>query len=531
MRALSLLLGGIAAFLVSLPARALAPAATAYDIGAPSLTDVWVDPLHGNDASSGTTRSSALRTLSEAWNRIPEGRELSGGVRIQLMAGTYGRAELPNYMESRYGTAAAPIIIQAADGARSAHLTADLNVFDVRYLYVIGLDIAPVPAGDAFHCERCDHLLIRDSRLDGGNREAHDLLKVNQSQYVYIETSDIAGADDNSIDFVAVQYGHVLGNRVSNAQDWCMYAKGGSAYLTIDGNEFLNCGTGGFTAGQGTGFQFMTAPWIHYEAYDIKVVNNVIHDIEGAGLGVNGGYDILLAWNTLYRVGSRDHMLEVTYGNRSCDGMPGDEGRERCQQNIDAGGWGTTVVDDGSNYVRIPSRNVWIYNNVLYNPRGSGSAQVFSIADPWSDPATQNGSNAPVPATVDAGLTIRGNVIFDPAADLGLGGDSCSAADSGCNESVVRRDNIVDTLEPQFVSAATGDFHPAANSALISAATSSIPDFSWSDAPVRPAAPIGRLANNIALDRAQVTRGAHPPPGAYSTSAAAAPARHRATLH
>ena len=35
--------------------------------------------------------------------------------------------------------------------------------------------------------------------------QAHDMLKVNQSQYVYIEDSTLAGADDNTIDFVAVQ--------------------------------------------------------------------------------------------------------------------------------------------------------------------------------------------------------------------------------------------------------------------------------------------------------------------------------------
>jgi hypothetical protein len=67
-----------------------------------------------------------------------------------------------------------------------------------------------------------------------------------------------------------------------------MYEKGGSAYFQVEGNEFYDCGTGGFTAGQGTGFQFVVAPWLHYEAYNIKVINNIIHSTDGAGLGVNG---------------------------------------------------------------------------------------------------------------------------------------------------------------------------------------------------------------------------------------------------
>ena len=58
-------------------------------------------------------------------------------------------------------------------------------------------------------------------------RVAHETVKVNQCQYIYIEDCDISGADDNAVDFVAVQYGHVHGNRIHNAQDWCMYTKGG----------------------------------------------------------------------------------------------------------------------------------------------------------------------------------------------------------------------------------------------------------------------------------------------------------------
>jgi hypothetical protein len=50
----------------------------------------------------------------------------------------------------------------------------------------------------------------------------------------------------------------------------------------------------------------MRTPWLHYEAYDIKVYNNVFHDIRGAGLSVSGGYNILMAYNTLYRVGGDD---------------------------------------------------------------------------------------------------------------------------------------------------------------------------------------------------------------------------------
>jgi len=304
-----------------------------YDIGSPTITEIWVDPISGSDSNSGTNRSLALRTITVAWQKIPQSTTLSTtGYKIQLVAGDYPESSIPNYWESRYGTAQFPVIIQSADGRGRANLLGDINAFDLRYFYLIDFDILPSPAGDAFHCEQCDHLLMRGMELSGGSREAQETVKINQSQYVYIEDSNIHGASDNSIDFVSVQYGHVVRNSIHDAQDWCMYAKGGSAYLVVEGNTLYDCGTGGFTAGQGTGFEFMSAPWLHYEAYDIKFINNIVHDTEGAGFGVNGGYNILLAHNTLYNVGTRSHLIEVVPGIRSCDGDTA-----TCSANISAG--------------------------------------------------------------------------------------------------------------------------------------------------------------------------------------------------
>jgi hypothetical protein len=45
----------------------------------------------------------------------------------------------------------------------------------------------------------------------------------------------------------------------------------------------------------------MNSPWLQYDAYAIKVTNNAIHDVWGAGLSVFGGYSILMAHNTLYK--------------------------------------------------------------------------------------------------------------------------------------------------------------------------------------------------------------------------------------
>ena len=349
------------------------------------------------------------------------------------------------------------------------------------------------------HCEACDHLLLRGVRVRGGP-EAHEAIKVNQSQHVYVEDSDVSGAGDNAIDFVAVQYGHIIDSRIHDAGDWCAYAKGGSASIRVARNEIHHCGTGGFTAGQGTGFQFMTSPWLHYEAYEIRVHDNVIHHTEGAGLGVNGAYNVLLAHNTLYRVGTRSHALEFVFGARSCDGQPGDQGRERCAEHLASGGWGTTVVDDGDNYVRIPNRNVLVYNNLVYNPSGQGSPdQQLSIHGPFEQPDV-----VPALPRTDDGLAIRGNLIWNGGSGLPLGIEDetagCRPANPTCNEAQLRSDNAFDAAEPLLVTPEAGDFNPAPGGAVDSAGIVPVPQFGFADLPSHPAAPAGTAGHGLRAD-------------------------------
>jgi hypothetical protein len=481
-----------------------------YNIGDPTLADVWVDPIYGNDGNTGASRGEALRTVNEAWTRIPQGVPLTGtGYRLLLVAGDYPDSDFPTYWESRYGTADYPIILQAADAAGSAHLHGFVNVYDTHYLYLINLTLAT--AGDVLHCEQCNHLLIRGTVMDGGSgHNAHETIKINQSQYVYIEHSDISNAYENAIDMVAVQYGHIIGSRLHDADDWCVYLKGGSAYFLVAGNEIYNCGTGGFTAGQGSGLEYLVSPWLHYEAYDVKFVNNIVHDTQGAGMGVNGGYNILLAYNTLYRVGANSHVIEVVFGSRSCDGDAG-----TCAANLAAGGWGTTAV--GAEGEPIPDRNVFIYNNIVYNPAGYQSQwQHFAIFGPRTP---SSGSNIPSPAYTDTNLQIRGNLIWNGDASMPLGiedpGEGCQGSNPTCNAAQLLADNTINTVEPQLANPAGGDFHPVEGGNVFGVPTYAIPDYGWGDAPSPPPVPPGDLSNLIPLDRDTMPRGWPGIPGAY----------------
>ncbi|MBE2271125.1 MAG: right-handed parallel beta-helix repeat-containing protein [Anaerolinea sp.] len=425
-----------------------------YDIGSPTLTDVYVDPVNGDDANTGDSSETALRTITEAWQRIPMGVELATGYHFHVAAGRYSADMLPNYWESRYGTFEHPILFSGA-GAETTQI-ATVNLFDARYVYFMDMRIAE--GIDAFHCERCDHVLLRGMTFVGADPDTYqtqETVKFNQSTHIYIEDSDISGAWDNALDFVAVQHGHVIGSTIHNAGDWCAYAKGGSAYITYERNEFYDCGTGGFSAGQGTGFQYMVPPFLTYEAYYIRFVNNVVHDTDGAGAGVQGGYNVLIAHNTFTRIGARSHMFEAVFGGRSCDGGADDPSRVLCTEYAAAGGWGNDLIGDGENFVRIPNRHVFVYNNVFYNPDGYQSQwSHFTIFAPFG---------APVPVLADDDLQIVGNVIWNGGADhpLGLGdGAGCAADNPTCNEMQLLRDNAINTLRPDAATFAVAGYAP-----------------------------------------------------------------------
>jgi cysteine-rich repeat protein len=485
-----------------------------YDIGTPVLQDIWVDPIAGDDANTGSTRGQALRTVTEAWQRVPMAVPPPTGYRIMLVSGTYEPGSVPGYWESRYGTYQYPVVVQAADGPGSAVLPS-MNIFDCRYFYLIGLTVQAA-GGDVLHCERCDHFLVRQARVSGAEPETFNVqetLKVNQSQSVYVEDSDISGAWDNAVDFVAVQHGHVQGNHIHNAGDWCMYVKGGSASVRVEGNQFDDCGTGGFTAGQGTGFEFMETPWLHYEAYDVKFVNNFIHDTSGAGIGINGGYNILMAHNTLYRVGASSHVFEAVFGLRACDGNTA-----ACSARLTAGGWGTT----GSNEQPIPNRNVYVYNNILYNPPGFSSQwQQFAIYGPRT-PA--GGSNIPSPARTDTNLQIRGNIIWNGPATHPLGiedaAQGCQPDNPTCNAAQLVGENHINAFEPQLVNPSAGDFHPVPGGNVFGATAFAIPDFQGGDQAQPPLAPAGDLSNQVARDYSGGARAGPSPPGAYGQDCA-----------
>ena len=405
-----------------------------------ATTNIWVDPSAGRDAASGT-RSQPLRSVSEAWRRLPA--SASDRTVINLMAGDYRRLS-PVYWEDHSGTRGSPVVFRSAAGKGRA-LLPSTNLFGIEWLEFRGVRFRG--GGDVIHCEQCSHFTLRNSIVRGIG--AQETFKANQSEWIAILDSNLSGAGDNVIDLVSVRHARIRRNRVAAATDWCGYAKGGSVDVLVTSNLFTNCGTGGFSAGQGTGFQFMEPPWLHYEAIGVVIRNNTVKETDGAAFGVQGGFNVLVEDNVARRVGRRSHVLEVVFGSRSCDGQPGDSGRERCQQYLDLGGWGTSAVDDGSNGIRIPNRHIQFVGNVILNPAPYRSAwQHLTV---FGATGSQPGSGVPDDAAADSDLSFRRNVIWNGPGSMPLGigeGTGCASSNPTCNSGLLRAGNRINSGLP-----------------------------------------------------------------------------------
>lgn len=502
-----------------------------YDVGKSDFVELYVNPVLGNDENNGDLPEQAVRTLRTAWQRMvqfpaPEGL----AYRINLQPG-FHRFDPINRNTFNYighnGTFQRPIVIRAEFGPGTVTVSGGLEFVDISYLYLQDLKISLVDqdaakGGTLLRFRNCDHILVRNCEIDGpnpalpeGDKGIDDAVRFDNCQYVYVERCNIHGASEAGVRMSTVQYGHLLKNRIHEAGDWAVQLQGGSAYLRVDSNEIYDS-TQAFLAGGESNFELMRSPWLHYEVYDVKFVNNLVHDVPGLGLGVAGGFNVLLAYNTLHRVGiyhdgltNRGYpLMAFTHGGRFCAESPlngTNNATAKCAERLAEGGWGTT---DPAAREPIPNRRVYVYNNVFYNPSPTRTRYShLSIEGPVAPPTV--GSNIPTNLHADTSLEIVGNLIWNGPASLPLGVEGASAAQ-------IRRDNRINTLQPQLANPAQGDLRPRPNGNLVRVPTAIIPGFAFFfERPTQPPVPLGDDDNHVPEDYSgeirsqQVTPGAH----------------------
>jgi hypothetical protein len=511
-----------------------ASAVTPYAIGTPVLKHLYVSPT-GKDSNSGLSATAPLKTLGAAWNKIPSTLKATG-YRVNLLPGTYTCEpaepdDCQNFLGNRHGSFKYPVILSAYRGKGTVTVRGGLNIANVDYLYLINLNLVggyPLPVNSSgnnlLHLDHANHVLLRGLTVDGPDcdndtcNNLQEVLKVNQARGLYVENSTIGGAWHTAVDYFVVQGGHFIKNKLHTAGQWCMYLKGGTAYLRIEGNVLEHCQLG-FQAGQSANMAMMRLPYVHYDTYGIKFVNNVLRHLPGVGISAAGAYDLLVAYNTLYDVATTTDagapLFQATYAERGCNRTDEQQNPAPvCQAMVDKGAWGPNIETD--NLPSIPSKNVYVYNNLFYNAAPAQTLYTQFSVDRWIDlPA--GFQNLPKKPASDTNLVLAGNVIWNGPAGFDLGinsGTGCAPTNPACNPAQLVRDNAINAFEPQLFGAATGDYHPKAGGNLFAAHARPIPAFTW--ASFRPAVPAGNLSNAVTVDFEGAPRVAGGPPGAYA---------------
>ena len=156
----------------------------------------------------------------------------------------------------------------------------------------------------------------------------------------------------------------------------------------------------------------------------------------------------------------------------------------------------------------VPDRNVYVYNNIVYNPAPFQSAwEQFAINGPRT---ARSNTNIPNPVRTDSNLRIAGNLIWNGSGSIGIGVEAsdqgCQPSNATCNLTQLGTDNLINVFEPQLRNPGMGDFRPVASGNVTEVEAAAAPDFSGGDREAHPLAPEGILANAVAHDHGGAAR-------------------------
>ncbi|MBL8685072.1 MAG: hypothetical protein JNK05_38200 [Myxococcales bacterium] len=224
----------------------------------------------GSDARPfATLRAAAMRAMP--------------GTRILLRAGTYsGSAFLSNLR----GTATQPIaivgegtvVLDAMRMGEALHISDPtylvLENFTIRNSTINGLNIDDAGSADS----PAHHVIMRRLRFEavgsGGN---NDCIKLSGLDDFHVLDTDIASCNaGDAIDMVGCHDGFIARNRFHDTMgSGGVQAKGGSARVTIHGNNFDSVYGRAINAGGSTGLEFFRPIDAPYEAAQIRITSNV----------------------------------------------------------------------------------------------------------------------------------------------------------------------------------------------------------------------------------------------------------------
>jgi hypothetical protein len=477
--------------------------ATRFEIGATALRPYWVDPINGNDANDGSTELKPFKTINAAVEASSSSNNGAGGYEIILRQGDYPDGSFVLGIRAAASRELPTVLRAEVPGTAILH---GFLTVQGSHVYILGVTIHGPAGGNAIIAGNTDYLLLRDVHAVGA-------IDVNFSTHTHLESVQV---ENGSVTISHTQYGHAVGNRISaTGSSPCFTLGAGSAYFTVDSNDIGPCGPAGAVAlGQTSSLDRLTSPWIHYETYGVKVINNIVHDPGGRAFTVAGAYDALIAHNTVV-TNSLSAFLFARLAPRTCSET------RLCGTMHAAGGWGPTIPPLTYG---IPNRNVTVSANIFY-VRSSFPQQLLIVPQAPDFLTDTEFTNIPWPARSDDNLIVRGNVIWAPQSLLlPPFPTACENSNPTCNWLTLVSNNQINTFEPQLL----GNYRPSPNGNLFGLPAVTIAPFTWSDAPTTPPVPPGDLVNSVATDADNLPRTTYVP-GAFTRSMATG--RGRAVGH
>jgi hypothetical protein len=431
--------------------------------GAPAAVELFVDPEAGDDGADGRTRETAMRTLEAVFARASTGDLATSAVRLRLGPGTLPAARL----SGRRGTRETPLFVEG-----EATLAGPIELDEVRDVYVDGLALV-ADGTPAITCRGCEEVLLRGLRVD--HRGDGPAVEVARSLDVFAEDLDVRSSGGIGLDWIANRHGHIVGNRVTGAGTG-IRVRAGSAFLRVEGNDVVG-GVAGYAVGPASDVSEMASPFIHYEAYGVRFVNNLGRSLAGSAATVHGGYDVLVAYNTFHTVAAGAALFEIGPAGRACARVTD------CASHEAAGGL----------VAPVPSRHVFVFDNLVLDPPSAGAVAA----------------HLKVEAPDDADVQFQGNVVA-AAPEVPV-----LALDGPPSAAEVAARNAINTVRPVLADPEAGDLRLGETGWLASVVTYPPPPFVWDDRPARPPVPEGDTDNAVPRTRSGSARPTRGNPGAY----------------
>lgn len=237
-------------------------------------------------AALAATPSATTRTVGAglAHTNLRSATQVSGpGDTILMLSGSYAGDQ---WIADLHGNRTAPILIAAATGATvvvrggsEAWHFAEVSWVTVHGITFTGQSANGVNVDDGgtydtpAHHITFDSCTWRDMAATGNN----DQLKLSGVDSFTVRNCRFVNGSalGSGVDMVGCHWGLFTGNHFENQGSNSIQAKGGSRYVRIERNVFLDGGERALNLGGSTGLQFFRPDTAHYEAANLGVYSNV----------------------------------------------------------------------------------------------------------------------------------------------------------------------------------------------------------------------------------------------------------------